>query len=84
MEEGFRLTGFKTKKELVNHALSELVRKSLHNMTRLLNSGLLGSGIGADILLVSLVVLPALFLRRNDGLVQGLSWGLSVGLCRGL
>ena len=27
MEEGFRLTGFKTKKELVNHALSELIRK---------------------------------------------------------
>ena len=27
VEEGFRLTGFKTKKDLVNHALSELVRR---------------------------------------------------------
>lgn len=27
VKEGFRLTGFKTKKDLVNHALSELVRR---------------------------------------------------------
>ena len=27
VEEGFRLTGLKTKKELVNHALAELVRR---------------------------------------------------------
>ncbi|MEM7791793.1 MAG: type II toxin-antitoxin system VapB family antitoxin, partial [Verrucomicrobiota bacterium] len=27
VREGFRLTGFKTKKDLVNYALSELVRR---------------------------------------------------------
>lgn len=27
VKEGFRLTGFKTKKDLVNHALCELVRR---------------------------------------------------------
>lgn len=35
VEEGFRLTGFKTKKELVNHALSELVRRK--NQKHILN-----------------------------------------------
>jgi len=34
VKEGFRLTGFKTKKDLVNHALSELVRRK--NQKRIL------------------------------------------------
>jgi len=35
IKEGFRLTGFKTKKDLVNHALSELVRRK--NQKRILS-----------------------------------------------
>ena len=35
VKEGFRLTGFKTKKDLVNHALSELVRRK--NQKRILS-----------------------------------------------
>jgi Arc/MetJ family transcription regulator len=35
IKEGFRLTGFKTKKDLVNYALSELVRRK--NQKRILS-----------------------------------------------